>query len=787
MGSSKKHKDKDREHKHKRRRHRSRSRSKERHSKRKERRENKHDKNEERHHDGYSQSTIKSTVEIQEAAFDGPTGASGGSSLSVQETNRLRLKLGLKPLEVPGSTNDDGTDGKPKEPEDVHAPPVNWGEQRKTERMREKLLAQKEKRVITNKLKKVKTLGESDSDDESAVAWVKKNRKISKEKLLAEKRAKMLEEMDQEFGISGLLDQEFHDKSKDYTSKDLTGLKVEHKLDKFLEGNSVILTLKDKGVLEDEDVLINVNILDEEVAEKNLKHKMKKPEYKPYDEPQFDEYGQLQTTNILDKYDEDVDGNKARQFFQLGSGGAYDATEDNQIDRIRKELREQGQTLAMSAPNLTSEYYSHDEMSAKFKKVKKKVRKIRKRAVLKADDLLPLPEEASHPESDYGSRQRGKGWIKEESENGCQDGEVLTEDGQPMDVDSYQSRPDQEDIVPLVKSEPNIEMPSIKFEDSAMDDILGPDEDLTGVVVDDEVENELHSALSKARRLKQKKKIKPPDKVVEEVISQNEPSTTDSTVNANGSTIILNSTSEFCRNLGEIPTYGLSGNRDEKREEIMDTELELLEQERREQEMEEMTSGWNEVDIDTKPVDIVGEETSVLEEEPIVADGVGAALKLAERKGYLVNESKKHTSAPSHSHLAAKHYSIEDKRYDDLDEKFRKRERYHGGGIVSEFREKEGYKPEVRLQYVDDSGRSMNAKEAFRQLSHRFHGKGSGKKKTEKRQKKIEEANLMKQMSSTDTPLNTLSLLKEKQKAEKSPFVVLSGNKGFTANTITKF
>ena len=80
--------------------------------------------------------------------------------------------------------------------------------------------------------------------------------------------------------------------------------------------------------------------------------------------------------------------------------------------------------------------------------------------------------------------------------------------------------------------------------------------------------------------------------------------------------------------------------------------------------------------------------------------------------------------------------------FSDLDEKFRKRERYHGGGMVQEFREKDGYKPEVRLQYVDDSGRSMNAKEAFRQLSHRFHGKGSGKKKTEKRQKKIEEANV---------------------------------------------
>ena len=36
-----------------------------------------------------------------------------------------------------------------------------------------------------------------------------------------------------------------------------------------------------------------------------------------------------------------------------------------------------------------------------------------------------------------------------------------------------------------------------------------------------------------------------------------------------GANIVLNSTSEFCRNLGEIPTYGLSGNREEERDEIM--------------------------------------------------------------------------------------------------------------------------------------------------------------------------------------------------------------------------
>ena len=56
-----------------------------------------------------------------------------------------------------------------------------------------------------------------------------------------------------------------------------------------------------------------------------------------------------------------------------------------------------------------------------------------------------------------------------------------------------------------------------------------------------------------------------------------------------------------------------------------------------------------------------------------------------------------------------------------------------------DFKEKDSYKPDVKLEYVDESGRHLNQKEAFRQLSHRFHGKGSGKKKTEKRGKKLDE------------------------------------------------
>lgn len=101
--------------------------------------------------------------------------------------------------------------------------------------------------------------------------------------------------------------------------------------------------------------------------------------------------------------------------------------------------------------------------------------------------------------------------------------------------------------------------------------------------------------------------------------------------------------------------------------------------------------------------------------------------------------------------------------------------------------------------------------QAFRQLSHRFHGKGSGKMKTERRMKKLDEEavgapgevgvasggvglggglrcrgapamltgpdpQLLKKMSSSDTPLGTVALLQEKQKAQKTPYIVLSGS-----------
>lgn len=76
----------------------------------------------------------------------------------------------------------------------------------------------------------------------------------------------MLEEMDKEFGIGELVEEDRRYERQDlYSSRDLRGLKIAHSFEGFEEGMNVILTLKDKDVLdEDKDTLVNVNMVDNE-------------------------------------------------------------------------------------------------------------------------------------------------------------------------------------------------------------------------------------------------------------------------------------------------------------------------------------------------------------------------------------------------------------------------------------------------------------------------------------------------------------------------------------------
>uniref|UniRef100_A0A4W6EFQ9 Spliceosome associated factor 1, recruiter of U4/U6.U5 tri-snRNP n=1 Tax=Lates calcarifer TaxID=8187 RepID=A0A4W6EFQ9_LATCA len=330
-----------------------------------------------------------------------PQSASGDASLSIEETNKLRAKLGLKPLELNENKKELGTKEEPLVAATIN--PVLIHQQKE---MREKLAAMKEKRIQNQKLGKVKTLAEDDWLDDTA-AWVERSRKLAKEKEMAEKRAKLLEEMDEEFGVSSLVEEEFaQSKNEAYTSQDLKGLKVQHKVESFTEGQTVILTLQDKGVLEEEeDVLVNVGLVDKEKAEKNVELKKKKPDYKPYEEEEsVDDMVTFKSHSVLSKYDEEIEGEKKKSF-RLSTGGFADGERERELQAMREALRNQAQSLEMPALTIASEYYTPQEMVG-FKKTKRRVKKIRKKEKQTVADESLLDDTRS---SDFGSRTRGRG------------------------------------------------------------------------------------------------------------------------------------------------------------------------------------------------------------------------------------------------------------------------------------------------------------------------------------------------------------------------------------------
>ncbi|KAM1471708.1 hypothetical protein ACFX14_042167 [Malus domestica] len=80
------------------------------------------------------------------------------------------------------------------------------------------------------------------------------------------------------------------------------------------------------------------------------------------------------------------------------------------------------------------------------------------------------------------------------------------------------------------------------------------------------------------------------------------------------------------------------------------------------------------------------------------------------------------------------------------------------------------------VRMTDELGRPMTQKEAYNRLSHAFHRKGPGKRKQEKRRKQFEKEQKLKQMSSSDTPLQSMETVREAQAQLRKPYLVLSGH-----------
>lgn len=167
--------------------------------------------------------------------------------------------------------------------------------------------------------------------------------------------------------------------------------------------------MKDKDVLaEEDDSLVNVNMIDDERYKKNVLIKSKKPGYDAYDDSNFDEYG-MSNSKVLEKYDEEIDGEK-KESFKIGMVNAK-AIKLKQDEQLKARLNNKRlESLQLLEPKIASDYFNEEEL-ATFKKPKKKIRKIRTKKKLKADDLIANSNDYLR---DLGSRRRKPAYREEE-------------------------------------------------------------------------------------------------------------------------------------------------------------------------------------------------------------------------------------------------------------------------------------------------------------------------------------------------------------------------------------
>jgi U4/U6.U5 tri-snRNP-associated protein 1 len=640
-------------------------------------------------------------------------------AISIEETNRLRVSLGMKPLPVPGASGPAFKEAS-DEPDEEAASTLESRQAEGYENYRKAQEAEEAKRKREAKAEAIKKardaerrfaklegkgLGEADdNEDLDARSWLIKQKKRQREIEKARKREQELAEAEAAAAAQ-------------YTSKDLVGVKVGHEIDHFEEGEEQVLTLKDTTIDQNEeegDELENLDLREREKLTEKLELKKKKPVYNPND---IDETGERK---ILAHYDEEIDGKQGKRFTLDGQGGTAEqrSASDNGrassnkpkvinldiLSRLSLELEENVLTrLAEEEPQ--SDYLDISEI--KIKKPKKKKAKSTRQKAVDEDEILPV------------------------------DASATTDNGDAMVLD--------EPAAPIRKR---------TFQDTSF--------------VDDD---DLQASLAKQRReaLKKRKRVKPEDiaRQLREEASAT-PGGDDINYEDDGKGLVIDETSEFVANLQKPvveerkpratsrPVDGVTAmgaESDEEGDVDMDRSYANVEDE------EDLKAR-----IEREESEQADLTTTGMDEEDTLDRGLGSTLKLLKERGILKTAESGDLNAIFRD--KQKFLAEKQRREAEAERKARmQRERDRTTGRLDRMsaREKEEYarsqnnyrdqqesrllaehfnkeyKPNVELKYIDDHGRSMNQKEAFKHLSHQFHGKGSGKQKTEKKLKKIED------------------------------------------------
>ncbi|KAK9234184.1 SART-1 protein [Lipomyces kononenkoae] len=596
------------------------------------------------------------------------------SSLSLEETNKLRISLGLRPIPVPGDEGTEALSTSTQAPDSDEVALANWRAKYEAEKnsaeldVTRKRIQKAKERIERLKYLEGRSLGEQDDDNADNVRnWVKRSRKKVK--------------------ISIPEDDDEQEERGQYTAADLKGLKVGHSLEDIVNGEDVILTLKDRNVLDEgEDELVSLALEEHAKTAQNIENKKRKGRYTGFeDEDSLDE-----KKGILSRYDEDDESNK--KFFTLDS--EVISVGDVGVDKQKKlDEMNPGKVRVSLDVDLPSMQASSDYMPAEPIKIKK-----------------PKKSKKS-----VNSRKRAA--------------EGEDEDGRNRDSEMVDYKPD--------------------------------------VVEDDD--EDLQALLSKQRRSLQKKRkaqFLTPEMLAQTIREQNSTEGTPAPERDDGG-LVIDDMTEFVGNVGN----SIAADEEEERE-----RKERLANSRRSPsapvkfESEDVAMTDVHEDENAMPENEIDENKEVsttgLEEDAVLSSvGLGATLSMLRSRGLLKTPDEqdlerqriqrdnmtwrismaKHKAQSEMELKAQREADRKSGKYDGLTQKEREEaaQRENQMRQLAEAREAQkrfkNYKPEIKLEYKDEFGRVMGQKEAFKHLSHQFHGKGSGKGKTEKRLKKIED------------------------------------------------
>ncbi|KAK7033142.1 SART-1 family-domain-containing protein [Favolaschia claudopus] len=662
-------------------------------------------------------------------------------SISLEETNKIRISLGLKPLTDDGAPADD----KDKQAENNYAKQRDLeSKQRESKKIQDRLSKIKNRRELNASLKGA-TLGDAEGDDDT-LKWIKKSKKREKE--LAKKRLAELESMDKVF------------QGDEYTERDLAGLKVSHDFEDMDEGDARILTLKDSRILDnEEDELQNVEMAEHERTKKNNELKIKKRDYTGYDDEEFTPGHEGMKRSVLSKYDEDIDGVQETGF-RLGS------STQSKASKVEERKHAAAATVNKSLLNIdyaktfaSSDYLQEGDVG--FKKPKTKKKRASRR----------VPEADAAPED-------------------------------KMEVD-------EKPLLPIAR-------------------------DLDANFVDDD---DLQAALARSRKAKLRKAVKiSPEELAKKVAEQRaqeeaearererevvkvEDVDDDEAAHGSGG-LTFDDTSEFIRAVGNNPIVKeepkaravlpppppkqASQSRDvsmapgdEALEELEAGEVEMKEEDDEQDDMAILDAIENlmkSVEAEQASSSAAAADDGIgTAAEQTFRSGLAGTVNILRQQGVLAKpldelEGREKVQIERDRWLAQQRRAIERREAEKWQARGQvkdqsTREAMNRQREQAEIRETvdlfKNYKPDVNLVYYDEHGRSLTPKEAWKALSHRFHGKGSGKMKTEKRLKKINDEKKQLAMSSGDTPLSMTKAFQERQEKTGQAHMVLSvGNRG---------